>query len=154
MAVIAEFSVPSADFGLGRILPLDRGERIVLETVVPLGDSVLTFFWIHGGRDTFADDIRANSRVADLQLVESKDGKELYALDWPTREDRLLEAILASDGRILNATGSAEAWGFEVRFGDHDGLSGSVTPAPTRESASASTGFTIPPNPTRGRSTD
>lgn len=123
MAVIAEFSVPAEDFDLGRILPLNQGERIVLETVVPLGDTLLHFFWIHGGHATFADDIRSNSLVADLEMVESKEGKELYALDWPAREDLLLEAILSTDGRVLNATGSAQSWGFEVRFADHDGLS-------------------------------
>jgi predicted DNA binding protein len=122
MAVIAEFTLSAGDFDLGRILPLDTGERIVLETVVPLGDTFVHFFWIHGGHATFAADIRSNPLVKDLRLVQSKNGKELYALDWPASEDVLLESILATDGRILNATGGTDAWGFEVRFPDHEDL--------------------------------
>lgn len=66
MAVIAELSVPAEDFTLGQILTLDPGERVVLETMVPLGETLMHFFWIHGGRKKLADTIRSDPLVKDL----------------------------------------------------------------------------------------
>lgn len=123
MAVIAEFTIPAEDFDLGRILPLEGGERIVLETVVPLGETAVHFFWIHGGREEFAEAIRSHPQIEDLHIVESKNGKQLYALDWPASDDELLESVLSTEGRILNATGATDSWAFESRFPTHDHLS-------------------------------
>lgn len=124
MSVIAEFRVPASDFELGRILSVEGGSTIELETLVPLGGSTVPLFWVHNStRTLFLDAVRDHAPVADAAEVDSFDDRSLFTLDWNADQDSLVAAIRNTDGRILSAVGTADTWRVEARFSTRDELS-------------------------------
>ena len=124
MSVIADIRIPACDFELGRLLDLSDGASIELETLVPVGERAVPFFWVYGV-DTEAFAARLNDRrgIKQIEIVEAFDSQALYGLDWNADSDRLLSAIRDQCGQIVRATGSDEEWRFELRFPDHDAMS-------------------------------
>jgi predicted DNA binding protein len=124
MSVIAEITVPSAAFELGRILRVEGGTRITLETMVPLGGRPTPFVRIRNDeRETFERSVREHSSVDEITLVNTHEDETLYALDWEPSGDSLLRTILDLDAVLLGATGTADAWALELRFPSHEALS-------------------------------
>ncbi|GAA0669922.1 helix-turn-helix domain-containing protein [Natronoarchaeum mannanilyticum] len=124
MSVIAELRIPAADFELGRILDVSGYVSVELETLVPVADRAVPFFWVHGV-DTEAFAVRLESRpvVEGVEIVEEFDDQTLYGLDWNVEDDPFLSAVRDQCGQILRATGGGDEWRFELRFPDHDALS-------------------------------
>ena len=124
MSVIVELTIPSAAFELGRILRVEGGTQITLETMVPLGGKPTPFVRIRNdARETFERSVGDHPSVNDIKLVNTHDGETLYALDWDPSEGSLLRKILDLDAVLLNATGGADTWGLELRFPSHEALS-------------------------------
>jgi len=124
MGVIAELRIPAADFELGRIIDLSGGISVDLETLVPVGDRAVPFFWAHGvDAEEFATRLRARSVVDGVEVIENFENQTLYGLDWDVEDDSFLSAVRSQRGQILRATGSGDEWSFELRFPDHDALS-------------------------------
>jgi predicted DNA binding protein len=123
MSVIIELSLPAAEFELGRILELTDDASIVLETMVPLGERSVPFFRHYdGSRESFERSIQGHPAVDELQVVSTHDGETLYALDWQIADDTFFKGIRSTDAHLLEATGTARAWAFELRFPSHDAL--------------------------------
>lgn len=116
MSVIVDLSVPSGSFELGRILEIDQGTRVLLESVVPLGPKSVPFIRVFDGRDSFVEVVRREPSVAEIRVISEHDNETLYALDWDVSGDRLFEGILDHHGTVLNGTGAESVWAFEVRF--------------------------------------
>lgn len=123
MSVIVELSLPAQQFELGRILQMEGDTRIVLETMVPLGERSVPFFRLRDGRAAFEDDVSHHPAVRGVQLVNDHDGETLYALDWEIEPETLFDGILRMGANVLQATGSARNWAFELRFPSHESLS-------------------------------
>lgn len=124
MSVIVELSLPAGEFQLGRILSAEGDTRVTLETMVPLGDRPVPFFRVDGSaRDEFKSEVRDDSTVTDVHAVETPGTETLYALDWRVADDSFLAGVLALDGHVLEATGGAETWVFQLRFPSHAALS-------------------------------
>ncbi|UPW01359.1 helix-turn-helix domain-containing protein [Halorussus gelatinilyticus] len=125
MSVIAEFRVPSADFELGRILRVEGVTSIELETLVPIGEAAVPLFWIHNStRQSFLETVQRHPAVNDATEVDVFEDRTLFTLDWDANHDHLFRGINESNGQLLSATGTPDAWDFELRFPDHDALSG------------------------------
>lgn len=124
MSVIVELSLPADEFELGRILEVRDDASIVLETLVPMGERSVPFFRLFDGpRSSFEDAVRAHSAVDDVHVVSSDDDQTLYALDWEVSQDTFFEGLQATDAHLLEASGTARQWSFELRFPSHEALS-------------------------------
>lgn len=124
MSVIAELTLPADEFELGRILAVEDPTSIVLETMVPMGERPVPFFRLHDDvRSTFEAAVREHPAVDYIQPVDSRDDEALYALDWQLSEDSFFQLLVTSDVTLLEATGTADAWDFELRFPTHEALS-------------------------------
>lgn len=122
MSVITEFRLPSNEFELGRILDLDDVSAIELETLVPTGEVTVPLFWLHDPGRGCLDAIERHPVVNSATVVDSFEDRSLLRLDWDASRDELFQCLLASEGQILSATGTPEAWEFEVRFPGREAL--------------------------------
>ena len=124
MSVITEVRIPSDDFELGQILDLEGAAAIELETLVPSGDVTVPLFWVYEPVDSgFLDTVGRYPTVNSVTEVDVFEDRTLFRLDWNASQDHLFRCILDHDGQILGATGSSEAWDFEIRFGEREALS-------------------------------
>lgn len=123
MSVIAEFRVPSTGFELGHILTIDGDTTIELERLVPIGKATVPLFWIHtSSPDSFIEKVQRHESVNETSVLDSFEDRTLFTLDWDVGQDRLLSAIDANGGHLLNAIGTPDAWELELRFPSHDAL--------------------------------
>jgi len=96
---------------------------VTLETLVPLGQRTVPFFWVHDhDREAFESGVRDHEGVKQLQVIETHEERTLYAFRWHNDTDSLFDAFVAADAQLLNGTGFPSAWEFEVRFADHTDL--------------------------------
>lgn len=123
MSVIVDLAVPARSFSLGRILGMKGETKVVLESVVPLGDQSVPFIRVFEGRDSFQQAVNRATGVTDIREISSHDGEILYALDWDIGDDDFFQGVMEHDGTVMQASGGASTWSFELRFEDHDHLS-------------------------------
>lgn len=124
MSVIADICLPSTDFELGRILVIEKPVTVVLETMVPMGDRTVPLFWVHDhDRESFERAVRDHPAVQRMREVETHENRVLYAFRWSTNANGLFKTFLETDAQLLNVTGHADVWEFELRFPSHDQLS-------------------------------
>ncbi|WP_136717542.1 helix-turn-helix domain-containing protein [Halorientalis salina] len=124
MSVIAEFRVPPTDFELGRVLSVEGMSAIELETLVPVGDSTVPLFWVYNStRGSFVERVQRHPAVTDVSEVDEFEDRTLFTLDWDANQDHVFRGISDHEGQLLSATGTTDAWEFELRFPDHDALS-------------------------------
>jgi predicted DNA binding protein len=124
MSVVVEFELESEQFELGRVLEFAIDESIRLETVVPTGECAVPSFWAMGiDRGPFERRIRAHPTTEELTLTEAFENRKLYALRWNRDQDVVFREIRDHGGQLLQAEGSVDDWGFEVRFPNHGALS-------------------------------
>lgn len=123
MSVFAGFTLPAATFPLGRALEAVPDSRIELERIVPVGESVLPFFWVTGTErdiDTFTTAARADPAIDRLTAVDRVDDRTLFRAEWTQHSDGLITGIERADATVLEATGTAVEWHLELRFPDHE----------------------------------
>ena len=124
MSVIVELALPASAFRLGEILSIFGDQQITLKTMVPLGERSVPFFNISDGtRESFEEHVRKQSTVSDLYVVNSHDGETLYGLDWDIGDDTFFASITGLGGSVLEASGGADQWVFQLRFRTNDALS-------------------------------
>ncbi|GAA0666021.1 helix-turn-helix domain-containing protein [Natronoarchaeum mannanilyticum] len=124
MSVVVEFGLDSSEFELGRILELEAGEELELEAVIPTGERAIPSFWTDGvDADAFERRVRDHGAVEELIAVQTLEARRLYTLEWDRRADRVIGGIGAEGGQLLQATGEAEDWQFQVRFPARNALS-------------------------------
>lgn len=123
MSVIVEFRVSSQDFELGQILSVEGSSTVELERVVPLGEAAVPLFWVHNSsRDSFAEGVQRHPSVDEAHVVDVFDDRTLFTLTWDAKQDRLIDALRANDGRVSSAVGTSASWRLEVRFPSHEAL--------------------------------
>lgn len=124
MSVIVELTLPATSFRLGEILSIFEDQQITLKTMVPLGERSVPFFNISDGtRESFEEHVRKQPSVSDLHVVNTHDGETLYGLDWDIGDDTFFASITGLGGSVLEASGGADQWVFQLRFRTHDALS-------------------------------
>ncbi|MFC4357259.1 helix-turn-helix domain-containing protein [Halobium salinum] len=125
MTVIAEITIPSEEFDLGRVTQTTEDLRIELERVVPMGEGVMPFFWATGGTpddfDAFERHVRENELVEDLSALARVDDRVLYQVVWGDIAESLTTVLARCHATILEARGNGH-WFFRLRFRDHKGL--------------------------------
>lgn len=124
MAVIAHLRIPAESFELGRILGLEPGTTIELETMVPLGEKAVPFFSVtEEVRESFEQRVQNHPSVEDIVEVSRHNDERLYSLDWNIARDVFFQGVMEGHGQLLSAKGTATEWEFELRFPTHEALS-------------------------------
>jgi predicted DNA binding protein len=125
MSVIAQLRIPASSFELGRILEMGGATSIELENLVPLGEKAVPFFTVHeASRDAFEENVRDHPSVDSIRVMSQHDSRTLYALDWAVSRDLFFQGLQEGNAHLLSATGTSETWAFEIRFPNHEALSG------------------------------
>lgn len=124
MTVIADISVPSADFEMGQVMQAVPAERIAVEQLVPSGDLALPYFWIE---ETDADDTEATlseqPAVKTARQVDALDGRVLFRIEWTEAVDSFLNNVVEYEAAVLEAVGTDGEWRFQMRFPSYEVLS-------------------------------
>lgn len=124
MSVIAELRIPASEFELGRILGVGEGPTIKLESLVPLEQKTVPFFWIYNDQGaTFEERVGKHPSVENVRIMESHEDRTLYSIDWLIERDLVFDGISKTKAQVLSAKGTERNWEFELRFADHEGLS-------------------------------
>lgn len=123
MSVIVDLTVPAGEFSVGETLLMDNQTRIVLESVVPIGDMTIPFIRVFGGRESFEDTVRLSADVNEIRQVSTHDGEILYAIEWDIGSEDFFEGIARNNGTVVEGTGRGDVWSFELRFDTHGDLS-------------------------------
>lgn len=123
MTVIAEFSIPSAEFLLGEVLQGATGAHIEVERVVPVGPRIMPYVWVSGcDFDDFERLVRASEHVESLSALDRVSDAVLYSVQWSDSVESLMTGFVESHATILEAHGN-EVWDFRIRFENHADLS-------------------------------
>jgi predicted DNA binding protein len=128
MASIAEFTLPAADFPLGRVFDRWPDATLELDRIVPNEDTVWPYFWVYlsdGDGDLNAVEA-AFDDMAELQsavLIEDMGDKGLFRAEWDPAYMGIVRAIAATGVTVLSATGSADGWTVELRAMDDEQFS-------------------------------
>ncbi|MFC4989205.1 helix-turn-helix domain-containing protein [Saliphagus infecundisoli] len=120
MPAITEFRLPAADVALETTLDRAPGATIRLERSVSIGFPAVL---VSGSALETIDAALAADGSVDSFERRSRSDQTLYdvAFDPPAR-DRL-EAVLAGEGTVLEATAAGGRWHLELRFPDRETLS-------------------------------
>ncbi|MFC7045214.1 helix-turn-helix domain-containing protein [Halobacteriaceae archaeon GCM10025711] len=124
MTVIADITIPADSFELGRALRDFPNVEIELERIVPLRETIIPLFWV-SGTDTAAveETLEANPQTKSVTQLTKTDEKTLFEVRWSDEINGIVEALIDTRGKILEATGTAETWDFRIRFEAHEQLS-------------------------------
>jgi predicted DNA binding protein len=124
MVVIIRFRTPVVNSELGKLLQVQDGASIELETLVPSGERSIPFFWIHAAPpEPIVDTLSAHESVDSAEIVDRLEDTTLVALEWHPETDTVFQDIQACDGQILRAVCRDHHWEFTVRFREHEDLS-------------------------------
>ncbi|MFB6299320.1 MAG: helix-turn-helix domain-containing protein [Halobacteriales archaeon] len=102
---------------------MEADTSITLETMVPMGERAVPFFRLHDGRNPFEATVSDHVAVDDIHVVSTHNDETLYALDWAIGSETFFEGIVKMGAHVMEATGTADTWGFELRFPFHETLS-------------------------------
>jgi predicted DNA binding protein len=124
MSVIADFTVPYTEFALGRVLEIESGIGVRLESMIPTGEAVMPYFWV---TTDDADPVRAtlseDPLTRHVEIVDRVDEEILFRVEWDPDIDGLIDVLLNTEAVVLEAVGTGDSWSFELRFRDYDALS-------------------------------
>lgn len=122
--VVAELTVPADRFSLGQILRNHQDVHIELTQFVPVGDSLVPYFWAETeDSEAFEESVRADDRVDTLTRLDGGHERHLYNIEWATEIDGFIEALEEHDLIVEEAMGTPESWRFRVRGPDRGNLS-------------------------------
>jgi hypothetical protein len=123
MILIADVSVPSDAFPLGRQLDGFSDTEIELERLVSLTETVVPLFRVDGDdvpaiRDSLTDHPETHS----VQILTEANGRALLELRTSSDSDGLVETVVETDAQVLHAEGTSEIWDFRLQFRSRDRL--------------------------------
>lgn len=124
MSVIVDLRVSSTAFELGQILALPSSSTLKLESMIPLGQKAVPFFWVYNGNDdSFIETVQNHPTVDDFDVIEEHEDRKLYSLKWNVERDHFFDGLAKTKAHLLGATGTADSWEFDIRFPSHQNLS-------------------------------
>lgn len=125
MSVIATIEVPAEEFILGGVLAASTGVRIRLERVIPMGDSFVPYVWVsNDGLEELAETLEQEADIASVEVLDTVNGETLVRIEWTQNVDGLVSVITGTGGKILHAVAEDGLWTIQLRFDDHDHLTG------------------------------
>lgn len=124
MTIIANITLPSATFPLGRVMQSFPDATIELERVVPLRETIMPFLRIEGDDPEVVEaSLRNHPQVKRVDVRMTTGTETLLDIHWSPSAGGLVEALLNANATVLDARGTAETWDFRLRFAAHEDLS-------------------------------
>ena len=126
MTTIAEFTLPPAAFPLGRVFERWPEVTLLLDRVVPSGDTVMPYFWVQNVDDDFEAVREVFAELPELRsidLIEALEDQGLFCAEWKPEYMGIMAAIDTADLTVISATGSGDGWLFELRATQHQQFS-------------------------------
>lgn len=123
VTAIAEFTLPPAGFPLGKVFEERSAVTLQLDRVVPSGDTVMPYFWVHdpdGDLAAVRDVFDALPELRSADLMEDLGDRGLYRAVWEPEYMGIMAGIAESGVTVVSATGGADGWAFELRADDPD----------------------------------
>lgn len=115
MSIVAEFSIPAEALPAGDTLVENPNTHIEIERIVPTQESALPFFWVWGPQpEAFMEYAEREPNMADVELLEQVDNGALFRAEW-TPDAEVIQGVTELNAVIIQATGTADRWQFEVR---------------------------------------
>jgi predicted DNA binding protein len=123
MAVIADITIPSEEFELGRVFEQHPDITIDIERIVPLGDAVIPLFWVTNGNPEVIQSTLLDSPHTEIVRDLTDAGERvLFEVRWDLDIDGIIQPLIDTSARVLEATGNTEEWEFRIRFSTQEDL--------------------------------
>jgi predicted DNA binding protein len=120
METVVEVSIPTEEFVLRETV--DTVPDVAFEAVrfaVDGPDRTMPFLWASTDRLHELDArIPEDSTVDAATRLSDGDGRGLYAIDWTTQAERIIEPLVEAAGTVLEVHGTAEGWNLRILFPD------------------------------------
>lgn len=124
MTVIVDITIPAQAFELGEILTEYPAITIELERIVPLTEAIIPLFWISSGdAQAVETTLREHPQIEDVKILTDADDRQLFEVHWSPEINGVVQALIETNARVLEATGTAEEWEFRLRFQTREELS-------------------------------
>ncbi|WP_115862683.1 helix-turn-helix domain-containing protein [Halorussus litoreus] len=126
MSVLAELTVPAAEFVLTETLTSVSGMRIEIKRVVAGSDRVTPYFWVaEADFDDFEAALRGDPTVEDMVMMEEQtDDERFYRVVWRADSANLITAVSETRATIMEAVSeNGDDWQVKSLFPDRDALS-------------------------------
>lgn len=124
MSVIANLTIPADQFALGDLLEVRSGVQVRLESMVPIGDVVVPYFWIRSPDvDAVKSALENSPFVEEVRVVDHVAEETLFRVDWADGVNGVLEAISNTEAVLIQETGHGDRWSFQLRFPESEALS-------------------------------
>lgn len=124
MTLVAELSVSTSEFALGRVLA-EADARASFRTFVPTGDQFLPYLWVAVGRSeapALTDSIGGLACVDRARTVDATDSDTLVGIEWDDDPGGPFGIARDGDVAIVYAGGTANQWEVHVFCEDRDQL--------------------------------
>lgn len=122
MTVIAEFTISSDQFLLGKILEEYPELYVEIERVVPADQRIMPYVWAYGADlEEFETALRTNGDIRSITVLDRLEDSALYKIQWEEPVENVITGIAETNATILEAHGGDE-WLFRIRFEGHAGL--------------------------------
>ncbi|MCL7417539.1 MAG: helix-turn-helix domain-containing protein [Halalkalicoccus sp.] len=123
MTIIADITVPSETFALGRLLDEFPDVTIEIERIVPLEETIMPLFWVgNADPELIETTFQESPRVNTVARLTTADSRTLFELHWDTDINGVVRALIDTRARILEAEGTVDTWDFRLRFDAHEDL--------------------------------
>lgn len=125
MASIAEFTLEANAFPLGATFEVAPAATLELDRVVPVGDTVMPFFWTHvpdEELDAVRERLASLTELRSVSILERFADRGLFEAEWDPEYLGIMQAIATAKVTVVSASGSTDGWVFEMRAADADRL--------------------------------
>lgn len=128
MSTIVEAEVPAPEFALGATLAQVPDVEFDIERVAAHSAShVVPYVWAEGVEgETLEDALADDESVAEVDLLTSVDGKQMYRMDWVGRIELAVHVLTEEDGTIIDAHGRNRTWLLRILFPGREEVSKTV----------------------------
>lgn len=125
MVVYAEYKIPADGFRIGRAFRQLSDVEVELERIVPTGDAVIPYVWVHGADPSDVVRVTQEEQAVEQINVLSRetDSSVLYRVVWNRDFRDTAVGIAEANIALLSGSGTADAWRFEFRASNKQPLS-------------------------------
>lgn len=124
MSVIVDVAVPTDDFTLGAALSANPDIRLSLERIIPIEQTFVPYLWAsNDDLDEIKEAFTQEDDVESFIVADTVNDEALVRVDWAEQVNGFLEALVETNAAVLEGTGEADTWHFQLRFDSHETLS-------------------------------
>jgi predicted DNA binding protein len=121
---VATFSLPAQGFALGHTLEAAPEMTVKAERVAAHGTVwVMPCLWITGGDfDAFDEALHSDPTVERVIGTEAFDEETYYQVEWSDSVAQFVDALIDTEGSVLNAEAHDGTWNLRIRFASREQL--------------------------------